>query len=151
MIDAVDPSDVTIRPPKIIRIYVAVFTTFWCGLVLAGFVAGLVDGTPAALVPLGMFAFGATLGYRLLRVSVVAHGDELVIRNYLSTRRVAKQQVEAFRLGSPSMGSFGQAAMALLRDDTVVSIDATAQPLRRLGGQRRLDAALADLRAWLSS
>ena len=41
--------------------------------------------------------------------------------------------------------------MALLRDDTVVSIDATAQPLRRLGGQRRLDAAISDLRGWLNT
>ena len=132
------------------RIYIVGFTIFWCGFVLAGFIAGVVNRTPAALVPRGMLAFGATLGYRLFNFSAIATEDELLIRNYLRTRRVPKAQVENFRLGSPSMGSFGQAVMALLRDDTVVSLDATAQPFKWFGGQRRLDTAIGDLRAWLN-
>lgn len=132
------------------RIYVAVFSTVWCGFVLFGFVAALLDGSAVALIPLGMFAFGATLAYRLLSLSVVATEEELIIRNYLSTRRLPRGQVESFRIGSPSMGSFGKAVMVLLRDDTVVSMDATARPFRGLGGQRQLDAAITRLREWLT-
>jgi hypothetical protein len=68
----------------------------------------------------------------------------------MSTKRVPRPEVESFRIGSPSMGSFGKAVMALLRDDTVVGMDATARPFRRFGGQRQLDAALAELRVWLA-
>jgi hypothetical protein len=142
---------VTIRPPRAMRIYVVVFTTVWCGFVIFGFVAAVVAGSPAALIPLGMLAFGATLGYRLLNLSVVATEEELIIRNYLSTRRLPRGQVESFRIGSPSMGSFGKAVMVLLRDDTVVSMDATARPFRSFGGQRQLDAAITRLRQWLTA
>ena len=131
------------------RLYVAVFTVFWCGSVFAGFIAALIAGTVAALIPLGMFAFGSFLGYRLWNLSVVATRDELIIRNYLSTKRLPKGQVESFRIGSPSMGSFGRSVMALLRDDSVVSMDATARPFRRFGGERQLEAAISDLRGWL--
>jgi hypothetical protein len=146
----VGPQQVTIRPPRAARIYVGVFTTVWCGLVFAGFVGAVLAGTPAAVIPLGMFAFGCTLGYRLLNVSVVATEDELIVHNYFSTKHVPKLQGQSFRFGSPAMGSFGKAVMVLLRDDTVVSMDATARLFRWFGGQRSLEAEIAELREWLA-
>jgi len=41
--------------------------------------------------------------------------------------------------------------MVLLRDGSIATLDATARPSARFGGQRRLDTALADLRNWLRS
>jgi hypothetical protein len=124
--------------------------TVWCGSVLAGFVAAVTAGSVAVFIPLVMLAFGGWIGYRLFNLSVVATSQELIIRNYLATRRVAKDQVEGFRVGSPSMGSLGRAVVTLIRDDTAVSMDATARPFRWLGGERQLNQALSELRDWLS-
>ena len=143
-------NQLTLRLPKPLRIYVAVFMTVWTGFVLAGVVAAVAAETVAAVIPLVMLVFGGWIGYRLFNLSVVATPQELIIRNYLATRRVAKDQVEGFRVGSPPMGSVGKAIVTLIRDDTVVSMDATARPFRWLGGERQLNRALSDLRDWLT-
>src|SRR4051794_41934275 len=110
--------------------------TIWCGFVLAGLVAALTARSPAALVPLSMLVLGGWFGYRMFNLAVVATPGELVVRNYVSTRRGPKEQLEGFRPRAPSTGPFGKGGVALGRDDTVVSLDATARPLPRFGGGR---------------
>ena len=144
-----DEPELTLRPPTPLRIYVAVFSAVWLGFVLAFLVGAVAAGrSSGAIVSVFMLAFGGWLGLRLFSLSVVATRQELVIRNYLTTRRIAKDHVEGFRIGSPSMGTFGRAVVALVPEDTVVSLDATARPFRWLGGERQLDSALSALRAW---
>jgi hypothetical protein len=81
-----------IRPPLPLRLYVAAFTLFWCGLLLSFGVRAVVDGKPAVLPVLAlMLAFGGTIGIRLFRMSVMLLPDELVIRNHIRTRRVQRR------------------------------------------------------------
>src|SRR6266545_6705568 len=78
--DQKDHPAVVIRPPLIQRVFVLVFFLVWCGAVATGFVVAVAHGSPAAIFLAIMLAFGATLGYRMLRMCVEVHGNELLVR-----------------------------------------------------------------------
>lgn len=115
--------------------------TFWCGGVAAAAAVAIAHGSAAVVVPVLMFGVGSTMGYRLFRLSVVADGETLVVRNNLRTHLLQRNQVEGFRSGTPS-GShglpIGQVIYVLLRDSTLMSLDVTTQPLPFGWGQRRV-------------
>ena len=96
-----------------------------------------------------MFAFGTTLGYRLLRTSVALGPDDLLVRNYVRTRRVPRAEVEGFRVGSISNQPLRRTIYLLLRDDSVLPLDAVG----RFYVSARSEAVLAErmrlLQRWL--
>jgi hypothetical protein len=130
-----------IRPPIMLRIYVAVFLCLWCGGVVA--FASPTQGRPAIVVPGLMIGFALTLGYLLVRSSVTCHDDHLLVRNHLCTRRVARSEVEGFRIGTKGSQPLTRTVFVLLRGGTVLALDA-AERLSVLGrgkAQVRSDCA----------
>ena len=142
-------SRVEIRPPIALRVYVIVFTVFWLGAVT---VAALSMGwTPSLAIPLGMLVFGALLGWRLAGLAVLGEGDELLVRNNLRTARLRRDQIEGFREEAGGRSSPTAKVFALLRDGTVLSLDAVSMPTLPGRRSRSAERALADLRAWLAA
>jgi hypothetical protein len=91
-------------------------------------IAAAADGSPAVLIPLLMLAFGLTLGYRILQLSVVIGPQDLLVRNFYRTRHVARADVEGFRQGALSQQPVTRAVYVLLRDGTVFPLDVTGRP-----------------------
>jgi hypothetical protein len=131
------------------RVYVAAFGTVWCGAVLFGLVAALIHRLSVAIIPAGMLAFGVTLTYRLFRISAVADRDTLTVRNYFTTKRLARSDIEEFRIGRASNQPIGQTIHVLLRDKGILAIDAAARPYATRRGKLQLAERQAKLEAWL--
>ncbi|MCA1707420.1 MAG: PH domain-containing protein [Actinobacteria bacterium] len=141
------PASVRIRQPIALRVYIGVFGIGWCGFVAAGFV-DLVP-RPESLLLLGMFVFGASLTYRMIRLEVVADSSGLLIRNYYRTRRYDWSDVEDFRVGGPTLGMpFGKVIHALLADGEIVTLDVTMRPWAFGRGTRERERYLQQLREW---
>ena len=141
------PEPLRIGQPILLRVYIGAFGVVWCGLVAAGFL-DLVP-RPESLLLLGMFAFGASLTYRMFRLEVVADPSGLLIRNYYRTRRYDWSEVEDFRVGGPMLGMpFGQVIHALLVNGEVVTLDVTMRPWAFGRGAVR-ERYLRQLREWV--
>jgi hypothetical protein len=136
-----------IRPPLALRIYTIGFTVVWIGAVVWAAVS--IGWSPAVLVPAGMLVFGILLGWRLAGLAVLARGDELLVRNQWRTARVPRHEIEGFREEAGGWTSPLAKVYALLRDGTVLSLDAISLPRLPLRRSRRVDRALTDLRSWL--
>jgi hypothetical protein len=139
-----------IRLPKAVRIYTSVFVVIWCAGVLTAAVVIAVHGSPAAIVPVIMFAFGATIGARTFRMSVAFGADVLIVRNFIRTRTLRREEIEAFRSGAVSYQPFGRTIYALLRDGSVFPLDVASRPYRLGRGRSKLEERLAMLRGWLN-
>ena len=140
----------SIRPPRAMRLYVAVFGLFWCGIVFFGFVEALLHRATVAIIPGVMLAFGITLTYRLFRVSAIAEDDALTVRNYFTTKRLARSDIEEFRIGRASNQPVGKTIHILLRDKGILAIDAAARPCVTRRGKMHLAQRQASLDTWLS-
>lgn len=139
-----------LRLPRLMRWYVRGFSLFWCGTVTVFVVVLATKGAGAVFVPILMLAFGVTLAYRLWRLGVSAHGDELVVRNHFRTRRLRRAEVEGFRMAPAEQLPFTGALYVLLRDDTLMRLDVTIRPTIRRFGKATLETQLAELRRWLA-
>lgn len=97
-----------------------------------------------------MLAFGASLGYRMLRMGVTASGDVLIVRNQWQTRTLARRDIEGFRTGSAGAASFpgSRAVVVLLRDDSVLPLDVTSLALPIPRSRHRHQGRLEQLQAW---
>lgn len=137
------------RQPVASRAYVVGFAVLWCGLLGAAVVAGAVAGSPAAVLPLLMLAFGAGLTYRLFRVGVLADESGLMVRNYFGTRRYRWSDAEDFRIGKPTNLPFGNAIFVQLRDGGVATLDVSMRPWFGTRGRQALGSNLDALRSWL--
>jgi hypothetical protein len=138
-----------IRPPLAARAYVVVFLCIWCGGVLAGLIAAAAHGSPAVMFLLLMLAFGLTLGYRIVRLSVAIGRQDLLVRNLYRTRRIARADIVGFRQGALGQQPFTRAIYVLLRDGTVFPLDVTGRPYFFGRGQRLLDNRAQLLQGWL--
>ena len=133
------------------RAYVAVFGAVWCGFVAVALVATLIHRPAIAILPAAMLAFGATLTYRGFRISAVADGDTLTVRNYFATKRLTRSDIEDVRVGRASNQPIGQTVQLLLIGKRILSIDAAARPYLTRRGKRQLAEGQAKLEAWLSN
>lgn len=145
---ATDRPDV-IRLPLALRAYVVVFSCIWCGSVFAGLIAAAVHGSPAVVILLIMLTIGLTLGYRIFRLSVALGPQDLLVRNYYRTRRIARADVEGFRQGALSQQPFTRAIYVLLRDGTLLPLDVTGRPIFFGRGTTRLEDRQQLLQRWL--
>ena len=135
--------------PRAVRIYVCAFGALWCSFVALALFASVVARTAAALIPLGMLAFGGYFFYRTLRMGVVTSADEMLVRNWWRTWRVRRRDIEDFRIGGAGpMVMFGKSIYALLADGTILPLDVLARPMFFSFWGRRLNTALAQLKAW---
>jgi hypothetical protein len=135
-----------IRPPRLRRWWAIGFSTVWCAGVGTATIIGFADGRGSAAIGLLMVAFGATLGWRLARLSVRCEGDLLIIRNNFRSRTLRRAEIEGFRVGQPQGGiPFGNVVYVLLDDDSVLPLDATLR-MRRRGS---VDRDLLRLKEWL--
>jgi hypothetical protein len=140
-----------IRPPLSQRVGAVAFGGVWCVVLLSAFVVVIQHGSAVALMLLGMFVAGSVMIYRYCRLAVEIRPDHLVIRNWLRTRRVARDEIEGFREG-PKL-SFGNAStvFALLKDGRTLSLDGAEHPmfLTSSYGRTQVEAHLQTLRTWL--
>lgn len=142
------PEPLRIHQPIAVRVYIGIFGVVWCGFVAAGFVS--LAPHPDSLILFGMFAFGATLTYRLFRLEAVADDSGLLVRNYYRTRTYKWPEVEDFRLGSPTMGlPIGKVIHVLLANGEIMTLDVTMRPWLLRRGKQKLDGYLRQLRAWV--
>ena len=142
------PEPLHIREPIVLRAYIGVVGVFSCAIVAVAFVS-LVP-RPESLVPLGLFAFGSWLMYRMFRLEAVADESGLLIRNYYRTHRYEWRDVEDFRLGSPMLGMpFGTVIHALLANGEIVTLDVTMRPWLFRRGKEQRDRYLRQLRQWV--
>jgi apolipoprotein N-acyltransferase len=138
---------VQIRQPLALRIYIAAFGVFWCGILVTGLIA---TGAGIAVFAVPMLAFGMTLCFRLFRLGVDADAAGLMVRNNFRTKRFTWDEIEGFRIGSPQMGMpFGKVIHTLLRDGEIFTLDVTMRPWMIPGARHKLDSYLASLRAWV--
>jgi hypothetical protein len=140
-----------IQQPLALRIY-AVLGACVCGVVAGVFIVSAVaDGQPGVLLFLLVWlAFALTLLYRILRMSIELLPDELIVRNLFRTRRLARREVEGFRVGSYGPMSFSRCVFALLRDGTMLTLDVTLRPALP-GSWRKRDGSLDRLHDWLDA
>jgi hypothetical protein len=123
----------------------------WCGGVLAGAIVVALHGSPAAVIPVLMLAFGLTLGYRLLRMSVTLGPEDLLVRNYFQTRRVSRAEVEGFRIGSVSTQPFRRTIYLLLGDGSVLPLDVAGRANFSGRGKAVLAERMRVLQRWFDS
>jgi hypothetical protein len=141
-------SVIVIRNPNVSRSTIVGFGTFWCVGLLA-FVVGLaIVGSPTVIVPIVILAFGVVLMYRMWRLAVVAHDDQLVIFNYSRTYRLPRSEIEAFRRG---VEQFERAGYVHLVDGKTLRLDVTRQPLIFRRDPTVIDEQLDQLREWLAT
>lgn len=140
---------VEIRLPTVFRVYIIGFMIFWCAGVSAGLVAAAAHGSPVVVIPLFMLAFGLGFAYRMARLSVLSDGDAIIVRNFFQTRRLQRKQIEGFRIGPVSFQPFGKTIHVLLRDNSMLPLDAAGRPYLGSWGTRGLDARVAELDEWL--
>ncbi len=138
-----------IRQPLAARAYVVVFMCIWCGGVFAGLIAAAAHGSPAVVILLLMLTFGLTLGYRIFLLSVTLGPQDLLVRNFYRTRRIARADVEGFRQGALSQQPFTRGIYVLLRDGTVFPLDVTGRPNFFGRGKTLLDNRTQLLQRWL--
>ena len=143
-------TDLCIRMPRAAQVYVAAFGAAWCGFVAFALVETLIHQPVAAIIPAAMLAFGAALTYRGFRISAIAHGDSLTVRNYFATKHLTRSDIEDFRIGRASNQPIGQTVHLLLRDKGILAIDAAARPYITRRGKLQLAERQAKLEAWLS-
>ena len=94
-------------------------------------------------------AYGGFILWRMFHLGLIAYPEEIVVRNAFKTRRLPKQSVDGFRIGSPTMPlSFGRTILVLVSDDTAVSADALVWTGIGKRGNARLEHLLAQLRDW---
>jgi len=102
---------------------------------------------PGNIVTFIVFAaFVATLGYRQFVLSVIVRGNELVVRNYLTTRHIPRDHIRGFDWGRPSTGQ----GRTILVDTGMSSVPlgALASWLQTRFATSRRANALATLSDW---
>ena len=137
-----------LRPSLLLRIYTIAFGIVWCGFLAFAFVAVVKnrDYLPAIFI-VGLFAFGAFFSSSQACMRVVADGDELRVRNYVTENRFHRSEIDRFiecsLSGMPS--AFGGEIAMLLTDDRLIGLRATQSgPLRN----SRRAKILQRLRGW---
>lgn len=146
------PTTIRIGLPLAVRLYVLVIALAWCAAFGPPAVAALIARNPVAVVPLLALAFGASLGARLLRLSVTAEGEELVVRNVSGNRRLHRDEIRDFEMAGPRTPiPLGRTVQASLHDGAVVVLDVLARPHLLPSSQRRLSVQLDELRGWLAA
>lgn len=74
------------------------------------------------------------------------------MRNHYRTRRYSWDEVEGFRVGTPTMGMpVGKVVHALLADGSIIALDVTMRPWLLSKSKAKLDRHLEALRAWVPS
>lgn len=131
-----------IRPPVLVRMYVAGFLVFW--IVVLVWTIILRPRASSITVAVLFLGFAVTLGYRLVSLAVteLPNGD-LRVRNNFGSRVLSRTDVEAFSIHRGPTNT----VQALLTDDTVYRIDVTLSP--RFLGRNRAKRQLAVLELWL--
>lgn len=144
-------TSVHIRLPLSVRLYVGAIAAVWCGAFGTAAVAALLAPSPVVVVPVLALAFGVSVGVRIFRLSAVAEGDELLIRNHSSTRRVPRGDIRDFQVAGPRTPiPLGRTVQASLVDGTAVVLDVLARPHLLPSGKRTLRQQLDQLRQWLA-
>jgi hypothetical protein len=111
--------------------------------------AAVAHGSPLALIPIiGFTSVLAQYGWRWARMTVIADGTGLTIRNLLTTHHVARRRVRDFRLGG-SRGEYpGRAIRVVLVDGSTMVLAATGRYFLQTTEH---EGQLAELQDWLRS
>jgi hypothetical protein len=137
-----------IGPGRLAQAWLAIVGALWCALGLFVTTVAATSRPLAALAPAALLFLGGTFFYRLVRLSVRLGEREMVARNYLKTWRLPAAEIAGFRVGSPSLGGTGTAAVvADLRDGRHVGLDATTRMRPR--GTRGVEEMARALEVWL--
>ncbi|WP_345711900.1 PH domain-containing protein [Kineococcus glutinatus] len=138
------------RAPRWTRIYICLFAVVWLGLLGSFAVQGLREADPGALITVPMAALGIFLFSGLFLLRTRTEAGELVVRNVMRTRRIRREDVEDVRTGKPQGGplTVGEAVLVLVRDGSMVSLEATMRTGWTARGRQELIDSRERLLAW---
>lgn len=130
------------RTPLPGRVFVVVFTVGFIGF-LGSFLLRD-DATPAAvLIPVAMALLALAACARSLRIGADLFAEQLVVRNFVRTRRIARADVADIRIGAALTEDFEQTIRLVTRDGSTVAVQAL-----NTRSQEALEARRDELRAW---
>jgi hypothetical protein len=82
-------------------------------------------------------------------IALVARGDELLIGNFYGSRRLRRDEIDDFRVGTLGMSNpLGLTVHVLLADGTTLATDAMMWSGIGRRSRVELEAVIADLRRW---
>jgi hypothetical protein len=145
---------VVVRPPVWVRRYVVVFGLVWFAFLLF-FAVGVLAARAWGALPIVivMAVGGALILSRCKNVALLADGDEIVITNYFTTKRIPRSSVEGFRIEQSQLpGGLGRSLVVLVAGGTAVSVDVLRTWwLFGERGRERIERLVAQLEDWRST
>ena len=145
---------IQIRPPLAIRLYIVGFGILWTVSLSTNLVRSIGNGHASdAAGLLVMLAFGVGVSYLIGGAAVVTHGDDLLVRNTWRRRRIPREAIDDFRAGGVSGKPWGVEIYALLKDGSILPLDASRRYGPAILRRDRTGRAqrLVMLREWLRS
>lgn len=148
---------IEIRLPKAARLFYVGFSSLWCSFGLFIAVVLAASGSPLALIPVAMVILGGGIGFRLVHLRALTQADELLVRNYFRTYRLARERIKDFSIDryggvsvAPHSVSIGWTFVieARLSDDKLIPLEVTRWPRLAPRTSTTLERQLAGLRSW---
>jgi hypothetical protein len=142
--------DVEVRPPAWVRLYLHGIGVVLVVVATAATVT-LTNLRVWQVIPVAalLAAAGGLAIWRTRAIALVARGDELLIGNFYGSRRLRRDEIDDFRMGTLGMSNpLGLTVHVLLADGTTLATDAMMWSGIGRGSRGELEAVIADLRRW---
>jgi hypothetical protein len=138
-----------IRPPGRFRAFVVAYCTACIAFLALGLTVGVVHGAWGALVVAIPIAGLAALAVRGTSLQATVEGENLIVRNWLSTRCFNRVSIRAFRLGGSAAGPGRNAIQVVDAHGVTHPISASVSPWY-LNTRAEQGRWMSNLQGWLS-
>lgn len=138
-----------IRPPWRFRAFLVAYCSACLAFLAVGATVGVVHGAWGALVVTLPIVGLAALAVRGASLQATVEGENLVVRNWLSTRRFNRLSIKAFRLGGSFAGPGRNAIQVVDADGATHPISASVSPWY-LNTRTEQGRWMSHLEGWLS-
>ena len=138
-----------IRPPGRFRAFVVAYSTACIAFLAAGLTVGVIHGSWGALVVALPIAGLAALAVRGTSLQATVEGENLIVCNWLTTRRFSRVSIKAFRLGGSVAGPGRNAIQVVDAEGATHPISASVSPWY-LNTRAEQGRWMSNLEGWLS-
>lgn len=141
---------VEVRPPAWVRLYLHGIGVVLVVVATASMMT-LTNLRVWQVIPLAaVLATGGGLAiWRTRAIALVARGDELLVGNFYGSRRLRRDEIDDFRVGTLGMSNpLGVTVHVLLADGTTLATDAMMWSGLGRRSRAELEAVIAELRRW---
>ena len=131
-----------------LRLYTACFGLLWAAAMIAFWINVRTIGE--ALVALFMTGYGLFVCLRVYTAFVRTDGNQLIVRNYLSTKVFEKQNIDSFSVGNPQLSTpWGRTIFVRLKSNKIFPLHVTLRTGVGRRSKKRQAERLAAMQAWL--